>query len=84
MRMLGSVGRVDQSVLRTGNLEDEHWARLNEAVARLSDAPVYIDETPGLTALELRRPRPPLGKEINGSLGLIVIDYLQLDVRFRT
>jgi replicative DNA helicase len=78
MRMLGSVGRVDQSVLRTGNLEDEHWARLNEAVARLSDAPVYIDETPGLTALELRARARRLARKFNGSLGLIVIDYLQL------
>ena len=54
MRMLGSVGRLDQHVLKTGALQDEHWGRLNEAVVKLSDAPMFIDETPGLTALELR------------------------------
>ncbi|EMT8800945.1 replicative DNA helicase [Neisseria gonorrhoeae] len=78
MRMLGSVGRLDQSVLKTGRLEDEHWGRLNEAVVKLSDAPVYIDETPGLTALELRARARRLARQFNNKLGLIVIDYLQL------
>ena len=78
MRMLGSVGRLDQSVLKTGRLEDEHWGRLNEAVVKLSDAPMYIDETPGLTALELRARARRLARQFNGKLGLIVIDYLQL------
>ncbi|HGT8400633.1 TPA: replicative DNA helicase [Neisseria gonorrhoeae] len=78
MRMLGSVGRLDQSVLKTGRLEDEHWGRLNEAVVKLSDAPVYIDETPGLTALELRARARRLARRFDGRLGLIVIDYLQL------
>ena len=67
MRMLGSVGRLDQSVLKTGRLEDEHWGRLNEAVVKLSDAPMYIDETPGLTALDLRARASELG-EISRSL----------------
>ncbi|MCF7530021.1 replicative DNA helicase [Neisseria lisongii] len=78
MRMLGSVGRLDQSVLKTGRLQDEHWANLNEAVVKLSDAPIYIDETPGLTALELRARARRLARQQNGKLGLIVIDYLQL------
>ena len=78
MRMLGSVGRLDQSVLKTGRLQDEHWGRLNEAVVKLSDAPMYIDETPGLTALELRTRARRLARQFNGKLGLIVIDYLQL------
>lgn len=78
MRMLGSVGRLDQSVLKTGRLQDEHWGRLNEAVVKLSDAPMYIDETPGLTALELRARARRLARQFNGKLGLIVIDYLQL------
>ena len=78
MRMLGSVGRLDQSVLKTGRLQDEHWGHLNEAVVKLSDAPMYIDETPGLTALELRARARRLARQFNGKLGLIVIDYLQL------
>lgn len=78
MRMLGSVGRLDQSVLKTGRLEDEHWGRLNEAVVKLSDAPMFIDETPNLTALELRARARRLARQFNNKLGLIVIDYLQL------
>lgn len=78
MRVLGSVGRLDQHVLRTGQLEDEHWSKLNGAVVRLSDAPLYIDETPGLTALELRARARRLARQQKEGLGLIVIDYLQL------
>ena len=78
MRMLGSVGRLDQHVLKTGALQDEHWGRLNEAVVKLSDAPMFIDETPGLTALELRARARRLARQFGGKLGLIVIDYLQL------
>ena len=78
MRMLGSVGRLDQHVLRTGRLQDEHWSRLNEAVIKLSDAPIFIDETPGLTALELRARARRLARQQGGQLGLIVVDYLQL------
>ncbi len=77
-RMLSSVGRIDQNALKTGNLEDEHWERLNEAVVHLSKAPVFIDETPGLTALELRARARRLARRFDGKLGLIVIDYLQL------
>ena len=78
MRMLGSVGRLDQHVLKTGRLQDEHWGRLNEAVVKLSDAPMFIDETPSLTALELRARARRLARQFGGKLGLIVIDYLQL------
>ncbi|WP_084224336.1 replicative DNA helicase [Stenoxybacter acetivorans] len=78
MRMLGSVGRIDQSVLKTGGLADEHWGRLNNAVVQLSDAPIFIDETPGLTALEIRARARRLARQQGGQLGLIVIDYLQL------
>ncbi len=78
MRMLGSVGRLDQHVLKTGQLQDEHWGRLNEAVVKLSDAPMFIDETPGLTALEVRARARRLARQQGGKLGLIVLDYLQL------
>ena len=76
--MLGSVGRLDQHVLKTGQLQDEHWGRLNEAVVKLSDAPMFIDETPGLTALEVRARARRLARQQGGKLGLIVLDYLQL------
>ena len=78
MRVLSSVGRVDQQVLKTGNLQDQHWLNFNEAVIKLTNAPMYIDETPGLTALELRARARRLARQFNGKLGLIVIDYLQL------
>ena len=78
MRILGSVGTLDQHVLKTRRLQDEHWGRLNEAVVKLSDAPMFIDETPGLTALELRARARRLARQFGGKLGLIVIDYLQL------
>ncbi len=78
MRMLSSVGRIDQNVLKTGRLQDEHWERLNEAVASLSDAPIHVDDTNMLTALEVRARARRLAKKFDGKLGLIVIDYLQM------
>ena len=54
MRLLGSVGRIDAQRLRTGRLADEDWPRLTDAMARMHAAPLYIDETPSLNALELR------------------------------
>src|SRR5512142_309565 len=77
MRMIGSVGRLDQHTLRTGKLEDDDWSRMTHALGRLNEAPVFIDETPGLNSLELRSRSRRLHRQNNG-LGLIVIDYLQL------
>ena len=77
MRMLGSVGRLDQHRLRTGRLRDEDWPRLTHAVGKLNDAPIHIDETPALNALELRARARRLHRQY-GKLGLIVVDYLQL------
>lgn len=77
MRMLGSVGRLNQHDLRTGHLQDDDWGRLTHALGRLNDAPVFIDETPGLSALELRARSRRLHRQ-QGELGLIVVDYLQL------
>jgi len=77
MRMLGSVGRLDQGLLKTGQLQDEHWARLNDALHKLSDAPIFIDETPALNSLEVRARVRRLARR-KGKLGLVVIDYLQL------
>ncbi|WP_293766154.1 replicative DNA helicase [uncultured Aquitalea sp.] len=78
MRMLGSVGRLDQHTLRTGKLGDEDWQKLTYAIGKLSEAPMYIDETPALTALEVRARARRLARQHGGKLGLIVIDYLQL------
>jgi replicative DNA helicase len=77
LRMLSSVGRINQQRLRTGRMEDGDWPKLTEAIQKLHEAHLYIDETPALNALELRARSRRLSK-MCGSLGLIVIDYLQL------
>ncbi|MEE3002972.1 MAG: replicative DNA helicase [Pseudomonadota bacterium] len=77
MRMLSSLGRINQNKIRTGKLNDDDWPRLTSAVTMLSDAPIYIDETPALSPAEMRsKIRSILRKE--GEIGLIVVDYLQL------
>jgi replicative DNA helicase len=76
-RLLGSVGRLDQHKLRTARLTDDDWGRLTHAVGKLHDAPIHIDESPGLNCLELRARARRLHRQY-GKLGLIVIDYLQL------
>ena len=77
MRMLCSVGRVDSQRLRTGRLQDSDWPRLQRATRQLSDAPIFIDDTSAMTALEMRAKSRRLKAEHN-NLGLIVVDYLQL------
>ena len=77
MRMLGSIGHLDQHKLRTGRLTDEDWNRLTNAVGKLHEAPIHIDESAALNALELRARARRLHRPY-GKLGLIVIDYLQL------
>jgi replicative DNA helicase len=77
VRIVGSIGRIDQSHLRTGKLTDEEWPRLTEAIERLRHISLHIDETAGLTASELRASARRLSRNC-GKLGLIVVDYLQL------
>ncbi|MDH5692149.1 MAG: replicative DNA helicase [Gammaproteobacteria bacterium] len=77
MRMISSIGRIDQHKLRTGKLADDDWPRLTEAVGALAEAPIYIDDTPALSPNELRAKARRLVRQA-GQLGLIVIDYLQL------
>ncbi len=77
MRMIGSVGRVDQHQLRTGTFKEEDWPRLVDAVGKLNDAQIYIDDTAGLNALELRSRARRLHRQCGG-LAMIVVDYLQL------
>jgi replicative DNA helicase len=80
MRMLGSVGRLDQHKLRTGRIGEDDWPRLTHALGRLNETPFFIDESPGLTAMEVRARARRLARQCQGDrpLGLIVIDYLQL------
>ncbi len=77
MRLLSSLCRIDQLRIRTGKLEDEDWPRISSTVSMLSEAPLFIDDTPALSPVEVRARARRLTKE-HGQLGLIVIDYLQL------
>ncbi len=77
VRIVGSIGRIDQGHLRTGKLTDDEWPRLTEAIERLRNVSLHIDETPGLTPSELRANARRLARQC-GKLGLIVVDYLQL------
>lgn len=77
LRMLSSLGRIDQHRLRSGKLHDDDWPRISNAVSLLSQAKLFIDDTAGLTPSEVRSRARRLARE-HGQLGLIVIDYLQL------
>lgn len=77
MRMLGSVGKLNQHDLRTGRLQDDDWGRLTHALGKLNDAPIHIDESAALSALEVRARARRLHRQ-HGGLGLIVLDYIQL------
>ena len=76
-RMLSSVGRIDQSRLRSGQLEDEDWPKLTAAIAKLKDRPLLIDDSIGLSPTEMRARARRVVREYGG-LALIVVDYLQL------
>lgn len=81
MRMMSSLGQIDQHRVRTGKLTDEDWPRLTSAVHILSQAPMHIDDTPALSPTEVRARVRRLQRELQRKeqeLGLIVIDYLQL------
>ena len=77
MRLIGSVGKLDQHKLRTGRLGPEDWDKLSTALGRLNEAPILIDETPALNAIEVRSRARRLMKQY-GKLGLVIVDYLQL------
>jgi len=76
MRMLSSLGQIDQSRLRSGRMNDDDWPRLTSAIALLNEAPLFIDDTPAMTAIEIRARARRLKRE--HGLSLIVIDYIQL------
>jgi len=77
MRMMSSLGRIDQHRVRTGKLQDDEWPRLTSALNLLNEAPLFIDDTPALSPTEVRARARRLKRE-HGGLGLIVLDYLQL------
>ena len=77
MRMLSSMGRVDQGRLRTGKLTDDDWPRIAQAVKMFSEVPMFIDDSAALSPTEVRARARRLARE-HGQLGLIVLDYLQL------
>lgn len=77
MRMMSSLGRIDQHKVRTGNLGEDEWPRMTSALNILSEAKLFIDDTPALTPVEVRARARRLARE-HGQLGLIVLDYLQL------
>ena len=76
-RLISSVGRIHQQRLRNGDLEEEDWPRVSNAISILSEAKIFIDDTPSLSPVELRSRSRRLPRE-HGGLGLIVVDYLQL------
>ena len=76
LRMISSLGRINQSALRSGKLQEEDWPRIDSAMTQLSGAKLFIDETPGLTPTEVRARARRLKRE--RGLDLIVVDYLQL------
>lgn len=76
MRMMASLGRINAHRVRTGKLDDSDWPRLTSAVSLLSEAPIFIDDTPALSPLELRARARRVKRE--HGLGLIIVDYLQL------
>lgn len=77
MRMLSSVGQINFTKLISGRLEHQDWKRINEAISRLSDTNIYLDDTPGMTIAEIRAKCRRLASSEKG-LGIVVIDYLQL------
>ncbi|MCB1847866.1 MAG: replicative DNA helicase, partial [Halieaceae bacterium] len=77
IRMLSSVGRIDQTRIRNGKLEQEDWPKLSTAVNKLKDVPLYIDDTPALTPTEVRSRVRRVMRE-HGELGMVMVDYLQL------
>lgn len=78
MRLIASLGRIDQHKVRTGKLGDDDWPKLSKAISELAEAPMFIDDSPALSPTELRARCRRLAREYGGQLGLVVVDYLQL------
>lgn len=78
LRMLCSEGEIDAQKIRTGEVATHEFAKISQAMSNLGDAPIYIDDTPGMTVMEMRAKARKVQMESGGDLGLIVIDYMQL------
>lgn len=78
LRMLCAEAEIDAQKIRTGEMAEHEFSKLHQAMGKLGDAPIYIDDTPGLTVMEMRAKARKVQMESGGDLGLIVIDYLQL------
>jgi replicative DNA helicase len=76
-RLLGAIAKVDQHKMRTGRLADHEWSMLSDGMSKLHEQPIHIDESGGLTVLELRARARRLKRQ-HGKLGLIIVDYVQL------
>ncbi|MDX1693058.1 MAG: replicative DNA helicase [Ketobacteraceae bacterium] len=77
MRMLSSLGRIDQTRIRSGKLEEEDWPRFNSAISMLAEQQLFIDDQGGLSPVELRARARRVAREV-GQIGIILVDYLQL------
>jgi len=77
MRLVSSVGRINQTKVRTGKLDEEDWPKLSAAVSKLKDRPLFIDDTPALTPTEVRSRTRRIIRE-HGGVAMIMLDYLQL------
>ncbi|WP_339617122.1 replicative DNA helicase [uncultured Gilvimarinus sp.] len=77
MRMMSSIGRIDQGHMRNGKLTEEDWPKLSTAVSKMKDKLLFIDDTPGLTPQEMRARTRRVARE-HGNPGMIMVDYLQL------
>ena len=77
-RLLGSVAKVHQQKMRTGELDENDWAEIADALGKLNEAPLFIDEGSALNSYELRARARRLHRSTEGGLGLIVVDYIQL------
>lgn len=78
MRMLSSLGRIDQTRVRSGKLDDEDWPRLTSTMSMLAEQRMFIDDTPALSPTELRARTRRVARENGGKIGLVMVDYLQL------
>jgi replicative DNA helicase len=78
MRMLSSLGRIDQTRVRSGKLEEEDWPRLTSTMAMLNEQKLFVDDTPALSPTEVRARARRVARENGGAIGLIMVDYLQL------
>jgi len=76
-RLLCGEARIDSARVRTGRLSEDDWSRISQAIGRLASAPIWIDDNPNLTVMEIRAKARRLKSQV-GSLGMVVVDYLQL------